>query len=337
MVRDGVCPSGRLVVQIPRYYVATSSPSKLTDRLRSKTVDETPELVKTIVRDICYALERPEDELWLYGSGHGAFVVRAVAGIMHHMGLPRNRNQFEDMFQAACALIKAQLEDDYRNGPQLMQTLKSQCNGPPRMPFVGLFDTVKLSSLKTPYDISFNPSIESLRHALAINENRQSRAPEVVEVPQDADMSARSLIQAWFLGTTDDMCGGTENDGLSLYPLQWMLLESIQAGLSVGHEKAAASENALSLVFPQYAGGLPNLDGSEDIEWRLRYTNGIQLSMFDLQSTHAVRLGAGVEPHTMKFASERYSRNATRKVFGLNGLHGWNANGNIPTHESVIC
>lgn len=327
-MRDGVCPSGGFFVQIPRYYVATAagaSSQKLSDMFKSnKTVDDTPGLIKSIVKDICTTLTSPEDELWLYGSGHGAYVARVVAGIVHRLGLPRQ--EFDESYDNACALIKAQLEDDYKNGPRLVQAIKNRCLDPPRIPFVGLFDTVKLASPKTAtYDISFHPGIQSVRHALAINETRVSKNPELIEVPANAEMAGRSLIQAWFLGTHEDLCGGTANDGLSLYPLQWMLLESIKAGLSVGLEKSTAADNPLSLVFPQFAGGIPNLDGSEDIEWRIPYANDVQVSMFDLQSSHAIKSTDGVEIHSLKFPPERYKRNAVRKVFGIKDLNGWTA------------
>ncbi|KPM38996.1 hypothetical protein AK830_g7572 [Neonectria ditissima] len=343
LVREGVCPSGGALVQIASYHVTTSSVARLRDKFRSKVAsDNTDELVRSIVREVCSTLETPQDELWLYGSGHGAYVARAVAGIVHRMGLPKESLElsFDELFDSTCALIKAQLEDDYLHGPQLMQKIKSYCNGPPRIPFVGLFDTVKLSSPETLYDIAFNSSITTLRHALAFNENRSNRLPEVVQVPGDAEISGHSALQAWFMGTNEDLCGGTANDGLSLYPLQWILLESLRAGLSVvSMEKPSTAENPLSLVFPQYAGNLPNLDGSEDIEWRLRYSNGIQVSMFDLQSSHTEGPGIKSDTHGFKFNSECYSRSSSRKIFGPGGLEGWkgNASYGIFIHPSLFC
>ncbi|KAH8896881.1 hypothetical protein GQ53DRAFT_639405 [Thozetella sp. PMI_491] len=342
-VREGVCPAGRPLVQIPRYYVAVGNSPKLSDKFLHKTSDDTAELIKTIVKDVCSTLEHAEDELWLYGSGHGAFVARAVAGIVHHMGLPKqaSEHRFDDLYDSTCALIKARLEDDYRHGPQLIQTIKGHADAPPRIPFVGLFDTVKLTSSKIQYDIAPVSSIEKLRHALAMNEARSNRMPEVLEVPSDADSTQQSLIQAWFLGTADDLYGGTESDGLSLYPLQWILLESISAGLSVKpiEKPTAPGQNTLALVFPQFAGGVPNLDGSEDIEWRIRYTNGIQVSMFDLQSSHAVKSPTGGDAYAMKLDPDKYYKVTPRKIFAPEGLKGWNqnaANGTI-IHPSLFC
>jgi hypothetical protein len=275
------------------------------------------------VKDVCLTLEHPEDELWLYGSGHGAFIARAVAGIVHRMGLPRSQ-AFDELFDATIGLIKAQVEDDFKKGPQLMQKIKSEANDPPRIPFVGLFDTT-IHTSRTSYDISFNQSIETVRHALAMNENRSQRTPEIFNIPEDADMTNRSLIQAWFLGTHEDVIGGTAQDGLSLYPLQWMILESIYSGLSVNNMgDSKDSDHPMALIFPQYAGSLPPLDGSEEIEWRLQYTNGLRTSMFDLQSTHGKKSAAGIDIHAIKLDTDCYKRASNRQVFDSHGaLKGW--------------
>ncbi|SPJ88880.1 uncharacterized protein FTOL_12775 [Fusarium torulosum] len=342
LVHDGLVISNDVsVAQIPKYYVATSNVTKLSDRLRSRstTSDDSNALIKKIAKDICLTLEHPEDELWLYGSGHGAFIARAVAGIVHRMGLPRPQ-AFDELFDVTIGLIKAQVEDDFKKGPQLMQKIKSEANDTPRIPFVGLFDTT-IHTSRTSYDISFNQSIETVRHALAMNENRSHRTPEIFNIPEDADMTNRSLIQAWFLGTHEDMIGGTVQDGLSLYPLQWMILESIYSGLrvnTIGDSKD--SDHPMALVFPQYAGNLPPLDGSEEIEWRLQYTNGLRTSMFDLQSAHGKKSAAGIDIHSIKLDTDCYKRAANRQVFDSHGaLKGWcdaAPYGNM-IHPSLFC
>ncbi|OBS24629.1 hypothetical protein FPOA_05169 [Fusarium poae] len=340
---DGLIESnGYTIAQSPKYYVAPSNVTKSSGRFRSRpTSDESDALIKNIVRDICLVLQRPQDELWLYGSGHGAFIARAVAGIVHRLGLPKPED-FDDLFEATIALLKAQANDDFKKGPELLQKIKSGASAPPRIPFVGLFDTTSYNS-RTAYDISFNSSIEVVRHALAINDNHSIHIPEVFKIPEDADMTHRSLIQAWFFGTHQDMVGGTAHDGLSLYPLQWMVLESIYSGLrlnSTGDSKTSQSHNPMLLIFPQYAGSLPSLDGSEDIEWRLQYTNGLRTSMFDLQAAHGKKSAAGIEMHSIKLDTDCYKRPANRKVFGSDGtLKGWcdvGPFGNM-IHPSLFC
>ncbi|KAF4450458.1 hypothetical protein F53441_6457 [Fusarium austroafricanum] len=342
LVRDGLVESnGVSVAQVPKYYTATSGVVKLTDRFRSRgsTSDDSAALIKNIVKDVCLTIEKSEDEVWLFGSGHGAFVARAVAGIVYRMGIPRTQN-FDDLYDAAVGLIKAHLEDDFKRGPQLLQKIKSEASDPPRIPFVGLFDTI-IHNTRTSYDISFNPSIETVRHALAINENRSNKSPEIFNIPEDADMTHRSLVQAWFLGTHEDMIGGTTHDGLSLYPLQWMVLEGILCGLGVNNMRdSKATDNPMALVCPQYAGNLPPLDGSEEIEWQLQYSNGLRTSMFDLQSAHAKKSATGVEIHSIKLDTDVYKHVANRKIFDSDGsLKGWcdvGPYGNM-IHPSLFC
>ncbi|KPA38251.1 hypothetical protein FLAG1_08911 [Fusarium langsethiae] len=343
LTHDGLIESnGYTIAQMPKYYVAPNNATKLSDRFKSRTTnDESDALIKTIVRDICLTIERPQDELWLYGSGHGAFIARAVAGIVHRLGLPKPED-FDDLFETTTALLKAQADDDFKKGPQLLQKIKSEGGAPPRIPFVGLFDTTSYSS-KAAYDISFNSSIEVVRHALAINESHSNKTPEIFNIPEDADMTHRSLIQAWFFGTHQDMLGGTTNDGLSLYPLQWMVLESVYSGLrlnTTGDSKTSQSHDAMLLVFPQYAGSLPSLDGSEEIEWRLQYTNGLRISMFDLQTAHRKKSTEGVETHSIKPDTDCYKRPANRKIFEADStLKGWcdvGPYGNM-IHPSLFC
>lgn len=339
MYEGEVVSGGRTVSQTARYYASTANAPKLSDKLRFKTVtDDTADIIKTIVKDVLSTLKHHDDELWLYGSGHGAFIARAAAGVVHHMGLLKASfaseidGVFEELYDATLSLIKAHIDDDFRHGPQLIQKIKGYTNGPPRIPFVGLFDSVILIPSKITYDTSFVPSIETLRHALAFNENRSSRALHILDLPSEFDLNRQSAVQAWFLGTNDDMCGGTENDGLSLYPLQWIVLESIYCGLSlVSKANSPDVASPLSLIFPQYAGNMPALDGTEDIQWRLQFTNGIRISMFDLQTTHASRAG-GNNIHSIRLDPERYKGSPSRKIFEADEGHvrGWRDNGKAP-------
>ncbi|KAI1381013.1 hypothetical protein F4677DRAFT_452602 [Hypoxylon crocopeplum] len=347
LVQDGLITDalGRTVLQIPKYYTAVGNLPRFSDKFKGgkAKVDDTEKQIKDIAKEVASTLETPEDELYLFGSGHGAFVVRAVAGIIHHMGLLKRQSlsRFDELYDCTLALQKARLEDDHRRGPKLLQTIKAHADTSPRIPFVGLFDCVKFTTAKTDYDTSFVSSIQTLRLALALNENRSNRIPLLFDFPKDLDMAHHSFIQAWFVGTTDDLGGGTQNDGLSLYPLQWMLLESMRAGLILSHVKRteSAREDPLSLAFPQYAGNLPNLDGSEEIEWCLTYTNGIRISMFDLQSSHTSKQGNEGDSTNINMNPERYSRGVTRKIFGPTGLNGWDETGPYGTviHPSVFC
>ena len=91
------------------------------------------------------------------------------------------------------------------------------------------------------------------------------------------------MIQAWFVGSHGDIGGGNEKDGLSLYPLQWMLLESRNKGLVIEYERPQEPMswivNPLNVVFPT----------SEDAgsgSWTCHTANGIKVEMHDLCNLH---------------------------------------------------
>jgi hypothetical protein len=100
-------------------------------------------------------------------------------------------------------------------------------------------------------------------------------------------MVNRSIIEAWFAGAHADIGGGSRDDGLSLYPLQWMLLESRKVGLCLEHNPKRKSQNIivspLELVFlgPSMGSGT-----SSAKPWSFEYRNGIQVEMFDLRESH---------------------------------------------------
>ncbi|KAL8960476.1 MAG: hypothetical protein Q9193_002825 [Seirophora villosa] len=127
----------------------------------------------------------------------------------------------------------------------------------PKIQFVGVFDTVKALRDDHLYDTSFNDSIQQLRHALALDENRRAFRPEY-EYPdfRHLPLARRSIVQAWFVGAHIDIGGSAAKDGLSLYPLQWMLVESRAKGLQLEFDGSfgnrAVIDDPLKLVFPAY-------------------------------------------------------------------------------------
>lgn len=95
----------------------------------------------------------------------------------------------------------------------------------------------------------------------------------------------RSIIQAWFIGAHIDMGGSAKRDGLSLYPLQWMLLESQAKGLvlefSVMFDHRVQIDNPLRVVFPE-----SKSDGKGSETWTCTTENGVDVWMQDLRQVH---------------------------------------------------
>ncbi|KAI1124449.1 hypothetical protein F5Y10DRAFT_29489 [Nemania abortiva] len=324
-------PQGRRVSQTVRYHQAVKESGTFA-RLQSRTAGSIDQQVKYIVDDICRRIHGPQAELFLFGSGRGAHIVQIVASLLHLMGTPKSMGNFDQLYQTALALETARRRNDALNGGKLTAYLKARCYAPPKIQFLGVFDALRTDVEKHEYESSFVDIVQHFRHALAFNDNQTS--PYLWEIPGDDEVKDRSFIQAWFMGAHQDVCGGPEQDGLSLYPLQWMLLESIRAGLILKSEKSSAA--ILSLVFPQFAGGMPDLSADEKAHWQVRYVNGIEVTLFDLQSVQVdSKSGPG---HGIRIKTGNSIQKHQRKVFSNQNLIGWEPNlpcGNI-IHPSIF-
>lgn len=330
VIKSGACIDhrGRSIQQSVKFYQVAAS-SSLTNVFSSRSISPFDQQIQDIALDICRSLEDPQDEIYLFGSGHGAFTVRAVAGLLHHMGLPRpdTLSDFPQLFQNAVDLYKARQKDDSINGGRALQFLRARTQGLPNICFVGVLESLKSSPAKYAYDTTFIPSIRHYRHALAFNENRPSLAPDFLEPPGPNDLEGRSFVQAWFMGSHQEIVGGTVQDGLSLYPLQWLLVESMLQGLvlssDVKIDSVRITENPLSLVFPQFAGQIPDLDIGERFRWEINFTNRMRITMFDLQSQHTPAKIPDEPSHEIAFDSVTAIHTSARKIFTPAGLIGY--------------
>lgn len=90
-----------------------------------------------------------------------------------------------------------------------------------------------------------------------------------------------NFVEAWFVGAHVDVVGGATLDGLSLYPLQWILIEARACGLSLVEcgsvESKDEGKRTMQLVLPAAAVSSP---------WTFRYINGITIVMYDIRVSH---------------------------------------------------
>lgn len=162
---------------------------------------------------------------------------------------------------------------------------------PPRIRFVGAFDTVKAIQDKNLFDMSLNASIEHFRHALAIHEDRTAFTPECIwpddNTLKQVSASGRSFVQAWFTGMHIDIGGSAKEAGLALYPLQWMLTECQSLGLELhfhGNAKHAHPiDNPLNVVLPKEKKHGMGLQMQS-----FAAVNGLETKMQDLRSVHTL-------------------------------------------------
>ena len=99
---------------------------------------------------------------------------------------------------------------------------------------------------------------------------------------------SRTFVQAWFVGAHIDMGGSAANDGLSLYPLQWIVSESQQHGLVLGFSnvdhplaRQARIDNPLQVIFPKGENG-----GKNGNPWTYTSQNGVKVDMYDIREVH---------------------------------------------------
>lgn len=284
------------------------------------------------VYEMCCKLTGGNDEIWLFGFSRGAFVVRAVAGLLNQYQALTNPGEetfgkeFKKLLKGAGGLTS---RSSLTLSPTSSISSASTRNGP-KVQFVGAFDTVKAVNDDS-FSIEFNKSIKHMRHAVSLHDNRKGATPECI-YPDDfygTNLSdfGRSFVQALFVGNHLDMGGANKKAGLSLYPLQWMLFEARSCGLGIKYDGTPRNysdpTDPLAVIFPKQK-QKKNTAGP----WHCVTQNGIRVEMQDLREVHdLVRLD---ENYAIKMTSS--ANNVTSKLGSLrmkNGREAFGSQGNL--------
>ena len=183
------------------------------------------------------------------------------------------------------------------------------------------------------YETSFNDSIQHLRHALALNENRRAFTPEYYFPDyKRLPLARRSIVQAWFVGAHIDIGGSAAKDGLALYPLQWMLMESRNKGLELEFDGSfgdrAKIDDPLKLVFPSYES-----EGKGVSMSTFTAQNDLKIDMQDIRRVHGLpRYGSRYEIH-LNHSKRQWMRKELRAAFNEDGtLKGYCEYGSLHCH-----
>jgi hypothetical protein len=109
---------------------------------------------------------------------------------------------------------------------------------PARIKFLGVWDTVLALGLRvrarqctTGHALAFHTSnapptnVDTIRHALAIGEQRRDFQPEIWQ-------PSESLERRWFVGAHSKVGGGLADDSLANAALRWICQEASNSGLS---------------------------------------------------------------------------------------------------------
>lgn len=203
-----------------------------------------------ILAAYCYLIEtyQPGDRIFLFGFSRGAYTARAVAGLIHLLGLlePDQRNLADFALKA---YKRADREDSLDIAWQFRRVI-----GGRRVPihFLGVWDSVasvfvrpgllKLPSQSfLPYTKT-NPSVRIFRQAAAIDERRrmfrlynwtanQAFKPD----PFASTDEAQDEQTVWFAGDHSDVGGGwaEAESQIAKFPLIWMAREAQKYGLKL--------------------------------------------------------------------------------------------------------
>ena len=194
----------------------------------------------------------PGDELFLFGYSRGAFTARSLPGLIRCCGLPRveHREQINRAYD-----VYRERHEQGADKPSALEFRDKFSHTPHRVPirFLGVWDTV--GALGIPgvhplgwlsrrrhgfHDVKLSSSVQTARHALAIDERRKPFKPQVWQVSQEAleskDAAAREegdedsewLKQVWFAGTHSQIGGGVTRARIAF---RWMCAEAEDAGL----------------------------------------------------------------------------------------------------------
>ncbi|MEM9239570.1 MAG: DUF2235 domain-containing protein [Pseudomonadota bacterium] len=187
------------------------------------------------------------DRIFLFGFSRGAYTARVLSGFIHAFGLmrPENLNLLDYAYRAYKGVGSAKAAK--REGGAFAELrLFERILRPerPQIRLLGLFDTVGSviesgrygPRLRTHAHTSRNKSVQSVRHAVALDEHRTMFQPQLwpsggvfrqdrfdrgSEIPQDVE-------EVWFAGSHGDVGGGSPEpkSGLAKITLEWMINEA---------------------------------------------------------------------------------------------------------------
>ena len=154
---------------------------------------------------------QPGDRVYIFGFSRGALEARALAALIHRCGLLQL--QLESLRPYAMRLFEA------AGNFQVVDSFKETFSLPVRIAFLGLWDTVtSYGNVWTPIhwpNVTRNPSVDRVAHAIAIDERRAFFRPN-----RWAVLDGQQVDEVWFAGVHSDVGGGQNTQE------PWLLFET---------------------------------------------------------------------------------------------------------------
>ena len=187
------------------------------------------------------------DRIYLLGFSRGALTVRLIGGLLHRMGVLRP--DATNLIPYALELYgkhythirdKAGRDQVRKVNEEFRKVFSVDGTDPVDIRFLGVWDTVKAFGVLRPSSfphLRHNPSIKTVRHAIALDERRRSfmftswgglRDFVEADPPQNQDVK-----EVWFAGDHSDVGGGhpEQQSVLSELSFRWMVGEACRARL----------------------------------------------------------------------------------------------------------
>ncbi|MBX3669840.1 MAG: DUF2235 domain-containing protein [Rhodocyclaceae bacterium] len=202
--------------------------------------------IKSAYRELCDHYV-PGDAIYMFGFSRGAYTVRSLCGFIAACGLLKSA-ALPDGAQLWAAIDRLFM-NGYRRKAETRQEwdrdglpFHTPAAAPVPIRFLGVWDTVGalgipddlalLNLIDNLHDFTFHDtglgdSIQSARHAVALDEMRATFQPTLWNAAAERD--AKEL---WFPGAHSDVGGGYAETGLSDGALLWMLREAESCGLA---------------------------------------------------------------------------------------------------------
>ncbi|KAH9055195.1 hypothetical protein EDB87DRAFT_1688475 [Lactarius vividus] len=183
------------------------------------------------------SLDRAGDKICIFGFSRGAYTARALAGMIHKVGLLPAGNSQQVPF--AYRMYTHDDKDGWKQSKQFKDAFSMDVG----VEFLGVWDTVcsvGLVSRELPFTAS-NTAVRFFRHALALDERRATfRMNHWHRRRKDNDDEVRpktDVREVWFAGCHADVGGGSVPNGTKNYlariSLRWMILECFRTGTGI--------------------------------------------------------------------------------------------------------
>ncbi|KUJ07614.1 uncharacterized protein LY89DRAFT_691686 [Mollisia scopiformis] len=283
MVKEGIVTdmNGKQWKQVRAPFIdGIGAVDRIIERIVTGATGEGPTGYEVKIRQIykmCCDICPSRDEIFMFGYSRGAFILRSVAGLLHHLqALKPSLPDFDEQFLRGLRIYRAAQTKSQFLENSVFRHLSQNTRPAPKIKFLGCFDTIKAVNDSNLNDIGLLDSTLHVRHAMALFEKRDQLLVERFDVPKSevSNKNDHSFQEAWFAGSHGNLGGAGEEDGLALWPLQWIVSEAEKQGLVLGFNRMPKSEleDPAKLIFPKGTHGMKQIDCANGINiciWNL--------------------------------------------------------------------